>query len=369
MKYQFRVIALLFAVASLAGCGTPGAPLPPSLELSRPADNLTAVRKGNKVYLTWTAPTQTTDGQNVRAKRMGPAQVCRAVGIFPMTTCSQDVGQIPATEIQLAKPGERPIYIQFTDTLPEQLEREHPTEFASYGVGMLNWRGRSAGLSNQVRIPLAPVLAPPTSITANVTADGINLSFPCRRIQSTSMKELYRVYRRSEGNKKAVLVAEFTPEALELSDSGGCQAKLTDTTFEWEKNYFYVVTPISLVTKNSKQIAEVEGDDSPEVKVFTRDIFPPAQPTGVQAVYSGPGQKPFIDLTWAPNTEPDLAGYNVYRREDGQPEAKINVEPVKTPSYRDENVQPGHAYSYSVTAVDLRGNQSAKSEETTEKVP
>ena len=56
------------------------------------------------------------------------------------------------------------------------------------------------------------------------------------------------------------------------------------------------------------------------VEVFTRDIYPPAQPGGLQAVFSSVGQKPFIDLTWAPNMESDLAGYNVYRWvEGGQP--------------------------------------------------
>ena len=55
----------------------------------------------------------------------------------------------------------------------------------------------------------------------------------------------------------------------------------------------------------------IEGDDTPEVKVFANDVFPPAVPSGLQAVFSGPGQKPFIDLVWAPVSDADLAGYNV----------------------------------------------------------
>ena len=51
---------------------------------------------------------------------------------------------------------------------------------------------------------------------------------------------------------------------------------------------------------------QVEGDDTPPVTVVAHDVFPPATPTGLQAVFSGPGQKPFIDLVWTPNTEPDL---------------------------------------------------------------
>jgi fibronectin type 3 domain-containing protein len=89
----------------------------------------------------------------------------------------------------------------------------------------------------------------------------------------------------------------------------------------------------------------------------------------VQAVASGVGQPAFVDLTWAPNTEPHLAGYNVYRREEGQQPAKINDELVKTPTFRDCGVASGHKYFYSVTAVDLRGNESPRSSEASESVP
>jgi fibronectin type 3 domain-containing protein len=64
----------------------------------------------------------------------------------------------------------------------------------------------------------------------------------------------------------------------------------------------------------------------------------------------------------------DLAGYNVYRREDGRL-AKLNTEPVKVPSYHDEHVTAGKKYFYSVTAVDIRGNESARSDEASESVP
>jgi fibronectin type 3 domain-containing protein len=77
----------------------------------------------------------------------------------------------------------------------------------------------------------------------------------------------------------------------------------------------------------------------------------------------------FIDITWTANTEPDLAGYNVYRRRQNEQPVKINSDLVKTPRFADPGVQPGIKYFYSVTAVDLRGNESGKSEETSETVP
>jgi len=98
-------------------------------------------------------------------------------------------------------------------------------------------------------------------------------------------------------------------------------------------------------------------------------VFPPAIPSGLQAVFSGPGQKLFIDLVWAPVADVDLDGYNVYRREEGTAAVKVNLGLVKTPAYRDENVASGRRYLYSVSAMDVRGNESARSEETGENVP
>ncbi len=86
-------------------------------------------------------------------------------------------------------------------------------------------------------------------------------------------------------------------------------------------------------------------------------------------MYSAAAPNSFIDITWTGNTEPDLAGYNVYRHTGKEQAVKINSELVKTPRFADLRVQPGMKYFYSVTAVDLRGNESGKSEETSETVP
>jgi len=65
----------------------------------------------------------------------------------------------------------------------------------------------------------------------------------------------------------------------------------------------------------------------------------------------------------------DLDGYNVYRREENSQAAKLNTAPIKTPAHRDTDVTSGKHYFYSVSAVDVRGNESARSEEAEENVP
>ena len=88
----------------------------------------------------------------------------------------------------------------------------------------------------------------------------------------------------------------------------------------------------------------------------------------MQAVSSGPGQKTFIDLVWAPVTDVDLEGYNIFiatKKAPGSESQRRAAEDAGVPRL---DVPPGKTYFYSVSAVDVRGNESARSEET-ERVP
>jgi len=46
----------------------------------------------------------------------------------------------------------------------------------------------------------------------------------------------------------------------------------------------------------------------------------------------------------------------------------VNADVVKSPAFRDSSVTSGHEYTYSISAVDVRGNESAHSQPATEKV-
>ena len=94
-------------------------------------------------------------------------------------------------------------------------------------------------------------------------------------------------------------------------------------------------------------------------QITPRDVYPPPVPAGLSAVYTGQS----VELIWTADVEADLAGYNVYRREEGGPFQKINKEPLITPIFRDSSAQAERSYFYRVTAVDLTGNESAPSEE------
>ena len=364
------LVTLLLPVALsglLAGCGVPSPPLAPSLELPQPVTDLHGGRKGDKVYLAWTVPARTTDRENVR--HLGVTRICRSLAAIT-NDCGTPLAEVPPPPLPRAskrdKSGKSTPKIQasYTDTLSHELEEKDPAAQIAYAIAVLNTRGRSAGLSNQVLVPAAPTLPPPTDFAAEVTARGVRLSWSCLSIPTEPMPLQYRVrvYGRLESSKTETRVGE--------TDGQDCsKSELLDQAIEWQKNYFYRGTVVTVVSVPGRPQAEVEGDDTPVLKVFTRDIFPPAVPSGLQAVFSGVGQAPFVDLVWAPNQDVDLASYNVYRHEEGGQPAKINSELVNSPTFRDTNVDSGKRYFYSVSAVDLRGNESAKSDEVSEAVP
>src|ERR1039457_5634551 len=90
----------LVLIAALSGCGTPGEPQPPSLQLARPVDDLTASRKGDRVELDWTLQRKNTDRTLV--KHLPAIHICRREGTGLMSTC--DV----AAEVPPPKPQPQP---------------------------------------------------------------------------------------------------------------------------------------------------------------------------------------------------------------------------------------------------------------------
>lgn len=345
----------LLCLAGLSACGSPGVPLPPSLELARPVTDLRATRKGNTVTLTWTPPTRTTDGHNIR--HAGPTEICRATEA--MDNCARPLATVaPAKNVHLTQPS----FETYRDTLSSFSSTANAK--IVYALEIRNSYGKTAGLSNQVEVPAVPTLPPPENLQAHLAADGVHLSWSAEvnLPQIPGVRFAYRIYRREATSKTQAVAGEVPVQA-------DTAPVFLDNEIEWEKTYQYQVTVVSFIAQSQRSEQQVEGDDGSEITVVAHDVFPPATPTGLQAVSSGPGQKPFIDLIWAPDTDADLAGYNVYRSEVGSETKKLNAGAVKSPAFRDDEVLPGHAYTYSVTAIDVRGNESSRSEPAEENVP
>jgi hypothetical protein len=92
------------------------------------------------------------------------------------------------------------------------------------------------------------------------------------------------------------------------------------------------------------------------------DTTPPSVPTGLQAT---PVSSSEIDLSWTPSTDgggSGLKGYNVY---DGG----ALIASTSSPSYANTGLAAGSTHTYTVSAVDNAGNESARSAPVTALTP
>ncbi len=89
------------------------------------------------------------------------------------------------------------------------------------------------------------------------------------------------------------------------------------------------------------------------------DVLAPSSPSDLIAAASDSD----IFLNWTPNSEADLAGYNVYRN-TAQGWAKLNTSLIGEAAFTDALLKNG-AYTYRVSAVDQTGNESQPSNEST----
>jgi len=341
----------------LYGCGTPGAPQPPSLNLPETVTDLSAIRAGNQVALTWTNPKRNTD--KTAMKGDVATRVCRREG---SGTCS------PVGADLMVAPGKGG---NFTDTLPGSLATGAARP-VSYFVELRNKKGRSAGLSNAATVLAGEAPKPVDGLKAEVRKQGVVLSWAADG--ENSAVRLERKLLTPPASKSQHDPLAPPPEAIKetlLVDSGAEQGRAVDETIRFGQKYEYRAQRVNRVDVNGKTL-ELAGELSSPIDVEAKDAFPPAVPTGLAAVATAGenGGAPAIDLSWQPEIDPDMAGYVVYRREgDGDWQRISPATPAIEPGFHDAQVQPGHTYRYAVSAMSKEDHESDRSAEAQETVP
>ena len=141
-----------------------------------------------------------------------------------------------------------------------------------------------------------------------------------------------------------------------------------DTDAQLQQQYRYRVERVAALTLSGHAV-EIQGESSDPIEISTADVFPPAVPQGLVAVADEDAGA--VDLSWSPQTDRDLAGYYVYRRDLGEsfPAQRISAAAITSPAFHDTGVVRGHAYAYSISAIDESGNESARTPEVMETLP
>jgi len=355
--------------ALLSGCGMPGAPQPPSLNLPDRVADLSATRAGNQVSLAWTMPRRNTD--RLPLKGDIDVLVCRDLAAtLNSTTCTA------AGTLQLAPAANG----AFTESLPAGLATGAPQPL-TYFVELNNKHGRSAGRSNPATVLAGEAPAPVTGFAAELRKQGVVLRW--NPAEPGAAVRLRRKLLTPSASKPRTGPLPSTAEPVDqnlLVEAAPepSPAHALDKNIAFGNSYEYraqrVVRVPVVQTSGASQNIELEGELSPPIRIDALDVFPPAVPAGLAAVAVAAdpqsGAPASIDLSWQPNTDPDLAGYEVYRREDQTPWQRISGDqPVVGPAFHDARVLPGHTYRYGVSAVDQKGHESGRSAEASDTVP
>ncbi len=317
-------------------------------------------------------PSRTTD--RLALKHPISAEVCRKL----------ENGQCTVIGTVSFNPGQP---AEYTDHLPADLVRG-PPRLLIYGVNLRNHAQKSAGISNSAVTAAGVSPAAVTGLTYQVLRDGVLLSWhptaggPLESQTSTVFRirrELMTVGKTvnptpAEISSGKIPPAKQPPDViLAVRVAGGADpGHALDTNAQPNQKYRYTVDRVSTLAVAGRSI-EVEGQPSDPIIVSTTDVFPPAVPRGLVAVADAAAGA--IDLSWRPDSDPDLAGYYVYRRDVGTslPAQRIpsaaasnGQAPIATPAFRDLKVERGHTYAYSISAIDQSGNESAHSSEVVE---
>ncbi|MBV8841892.1 MAG: hypothetical protein JO307_03685 [Bryobacterales bacterium] len=302
----------------LSACGYIGNPLPPALDIPSPVVDLRAAEDGDRILVEFTIPPLTTEGLALKTVRSvdlyaGPAN----------TPFNPDTWVATARHYEI--PAESPGPVAF-DQIPA---REWVGQSIELAVRATGPKGKTSAWSNLIPLIVGTPLAVPTQVTAENTADGVKVTW-------VGSGPKYRVFR-AAGNTQPMAIGETN------------NREYLDNSAQFGTKYDYMVMAFEGDTQRSVV--------SQTTSVTPEDKFPPAVPAGVTAA-AGTNT---IELAWVRNTEADFRGYNIYRATgDGSFEKIASL--IETPVFSDSKVEAGKTYRYQISAVDLLGNESARSE-------
>jgi hypothetical protein len=311
MRQILRTALVPAVLLCAAACGKRGDPLPPLPRTPQAITGFTVSQRGDRLEARGVAPRTTTSG--------APLSVFEIELVRAET--AGELEKVGRTERVRVAPGET-----FHETWPLPA----PGTNVRVAARAVN-RGQRSNLTPPVILTIQTPPAAPTALTAGLEAGGVVLGW-------TGGPAL--VYRKKTGG---AYEAPLDPRPT-------AAAAYRDTTVAAGDSWCYVVRAAAGIEPL------VESAPSSEACVSVRDVFAPAPPTGVAALAAGG----VVDVSWSPSAEPDLASYRIHRSDGGEPRTLGEVPAAET-RYRDESAAVGPTYSYTVTAVDKDGNESAPS--------
>lgn len=362
-----------------AGCASPGEPTERKPTVPQAVTDLAAGQTGNDAVLTFTLPSEGTDGRLL--DETPSIEVFRALQSPAAAGSGAGAAAEPALLLTIP-PGmvdrySKAGHVRIADALRASDFTEGPSATAIYTVRTRVSPKADSADSNAFTLRIHPAADPIDDLKAEVTQSAVVLTWtpPQKTIAGPAAVGAYRIYREEIAPAPSATASAAAARGAEGSRSQPGPVKIGETDappFSDSQAVFGATYQYSVRSVVQYPDEAIESADSNLAAVTPKDTFPPAAPLGLVVVLVPvQGTTPaHLELSWAISPETDVAGYNVYRSEqDGVQGTKQNTELLIAPAFRDMNVQPGRRYFYSITVVDRSGNESASSEVVSGGVP
>lgn len=354
MARPFATLILGLLIVAFPACGRKGPLEVPAGHEPMAVEGLTALQRGQAVYLEWTNPVKAVSGR--------PLTVLETVEIWVFDRgLPPGGGALPSAEVEKkARLARRIPKEEFGSFQSRPGVRESGMNFPfvfdpgpagpkslAFAVRVIDSKKRASDFAMPAAVTIRACPKPPRSVGVQVFPDFIEVGWlaPGSNVDGARPENVggYAVYRYEGDGPKRKL-------ALLPAD----EIRFEDRDFEFGKAYGYFVRAVAAGTEGA-----VESGDSHAAEIVPRDVFPPAAPAGLVALAG----ENLVSLSWRPAKERDLDGYRVWRKEAGGPAfGALGGGLVRENTFTDRLAAKGGSYIYAVSAVDRTGNESPKSE-------
>ena len=331
---RFTLLAALLTV--FCGCGRKTPPIPPGAAIPVAITNLQASMDSQAITLRWSYPRQAINGRAIKKVRsflVDKAEI-PAADYCPGCPVHYD------TTITVAAKGHDP-----GDTITLQDRDLKADYYYIYTVRASSGWAVVSQPSNRVVLLRQSLPLPPGHVTATPGDQVVTLQWqPVTRREDGSPlagAPRYQILRSSDGRT-------FRPVGKAQTATSYRDAGLLNG-----QSYYYQIRAVL------GEKAEAHGLTSEIVQTRPLDMSPPLPPRNVTAVRLAQGVKIF----WQASPDTDVAGYNIYRRQQGGEKMLIGSSDGRAISFVDTATLPPGSYFYTVTAFDqgLRHNESEHS--------
>ncbi|MEW5901697.1 MAG: hypothetical protein AB1715_09575 [Acidobacteriota bacterium] len=343
MTRRVRLCSILLLLFWM-GCGKKGPLQLPLARRPQVVQDLSLVQRGKALFLTWTNPTAYLDGSPLREvaeceiwvigedrAEGSPVKKWTAAEFEVKARLLEAVGRDKFASLrQKEVPDSTLVYVY------SPASADLGRKILTFSLRVKDEKKRASEFADPLSLEVAAPPPPPQDVRAFVLETHIHL-----RWEPSSGAGSYNIYRAEDKGSGSLLNSSpvKSPEYL-------------DRNFSFGASYRYHVRAIA------ESEPGVESEDSAVAEVIPRDSFPPAPPKGLTAIAA----EGFIALSWEANTERDLAGYGVWRREAGKGEFTLLTSlPATVSSFSDQAVEKNRRYEYAITALDSAGNESPQS--------